>query len=113
MISGVVARHTITVVRAPLVDDGRGNRARDWPNAAEHTLGGWAIDTGGTTEDESNRDGSSTEYLLRGPIEADVVATDRVRLFGALFHINGGVLLQPGPTALTSHAILRLTRWEG
>ncbi|MGO3844465.1 hypothetical protein [Agrococcus casei] len=113
MIAGAVARHTITIVRAPLVDDGRGNRTRDWTTAAELESTGWAIDAGSTSEDEANRDGSSTAYTLRGPLVADVTATDRVRLFGELFVIDGGVLRQPGPTPLTSHSIIRLERWEG
>lgn len=113
MIGGLVARHTITVVRAPLVDDGRGNRTRDWTAAVDLERPGWAIDSAGTAEDDTNRDGSSTEYTLRGPFAADVAATDRVRLFGDLYLIDGGVLRQPGPSPLTSHTILRLIRWEG
>ncbi|MGO3649353.1 hypothetical protein [Agrococcus casei] len=113
MIAGAVARHTVTVVRAPLVGDGRGNLTRDWTSAAEFDSAGWAIDAGSTSEDETNRDGSSTGYTLRGPLAADLTATDRVRLFGELFVVDGGVLRQPGPTPLTSHSIIRLERWEG
>lgn len=113
MIGGTVDRHTITVVRAPLVDDGRGNLTRDWANAAEFALPGWGIDAGSTAEDETNRDGSQTGYTLRGPIAADVDPQDRVRLFGDLFVIDGGVLRQPGPSSITDHCIIRLERWEG
>lgn len=113
MIGGLVARHAIVVVRAPLVDDGRGNVTRDWTQATERELDGWAIDAGNTTEDEVNRDGSSVEYTVRGPLAADVEAQDRIRLLGDLFVIEGGVLRQPGPSPLTSHTILRLIRWEG
>ncbi|WP_425836958.1 hypothetical protein [Microbacterium sp. PA5] len=113
MITGAVARHSIVVVRAPLVDDGRGNETRDWVNATETTLHGWAVDAGSTIEDETNRDGSAVEYTIRGPYTADVVATDRVRLLGGLFQVTGGVMRQPGPSPLTSHTALRLTRWEG
>ena len=113
MIGGLVARHTIEVIRAPEVDDGRGNLKRDWVNATETTIPGWAVDAGSTVEDEQNRDGSAVEYTLRGPLNADVVASDRVRLWGGLYVITGGVLRQPGVTALTSHCIVRLTRWDG
>ena len=113
MIGGAVARHRIEVVRAPLVDDGRGNKTRDWANATETPLTGWAIDAGSTVEDETNRDGSAVEYTIRGPYAADVAAADRVRLLGGLYKITGGVLRQPGPSALTSHTILRLTKWSG
>ncbi|UGS26326.1 hypothetical protein K8F61_17120 [Microbacterium resistens] len=113
MISGVVARHSITIVRAPLVEDGRGNEARDWEHAAESASAGWAIDVGASGEDTVNRDGSSVAYTLRGPFAADVQATDRVRLFGDLYDVDGGVLRQPGPSPVTSHTIIRLIRWEG
>ena len=113
MIGGLVARHAITVVRAPLVDDGRGNKARDWANAAEAPSPGWAVDAGATLDDTTNRDGASTEYTLRGPLAADVLATDRVRLFGDLYLIDGAVLRQPGVSPATSHTIIRLIRWEG
>lgn len=113
MIGGTVARHRIDVIRAPLVDDGRGNMTRDWDNATETTSLGWAVDAGSTVEDESHRDGSAVEYTIRGPYTADVVAADRVRLLGGLFQISGGVLRQPGPSPLTAHTILRLTRWDG
>ncbi|WP_156759990.1 hypothetical protein [Microbacterium karelineae] len=113
MIGGQVDRNQIVRLRAPLVDDGRGNQARDWEKATETPLDGWAIDAGATGEDTTNRDGSSTAYTLRGPLEADIEATDRVRLFGETFHVDGGVGRQPGVTARTSHCIVQLIRWEG
>ncbi len=114
MIGGTVARHAITVVRAPLVRDSRGNDTRDWDAAAEHESRGWAIDASdGQTEDKTNRDGSAVQYTLRGPLAADIRATDRVRLFGDLHRIQGGVLTQLGPSALTSHKVVRLIAWEG
>lgn len=113
MIGGVIARHPIVRVRAPLVDDGRGNLARDWDEATEATIPGWAVDVGSTVEDTVNRDGSAVEYTIRGPLAADVAATDRVRFMGGLYEIAGGVLRQPGPSALTSHTIIRLSLWEG
>lgn len=109
----MVAHHPIVVVRAPWVDDGRGNTTPDWANATETPSLGWAVDAGSTVEDESHRDGSAVEYTIRGPFTADVLATDRVRLLGGLFQISGGVMRQPGPSSLTSHTILRLTAWSG
>ena len=113
MIVGAVARHTITVLRAALVDDGHGNRDDDWTAAAEVESPGWAVDAGSPSEDRVNRDGASAAYTLRGPFAADVRHTDRVRLFGDTYLIDGGVLRQPGPSPITSHTIIRLIRWEG
>lgn len=113
MIGGRVARHTLTIRRAPLVDDGRGNEVHDWEDSSDTESPGWAVDAGDTTEDLDNRDGSSVSYTCRGPIDADIVGSDRVVLFGDVFEVTGNILKQPGPTARTSHAIVRLTRWEG
>jgi len=112
VIGGRIARHTLTRRRAPLVDDGHGNRRRDWAAAVDVDLPGWAVDEAGATEDTTNRDGSSVAYILRGPFTADIETTDRAVLFGDVFEVTG-VGRQPGPTALTSHTIVRLTRWEG
>lgn len=113
MIGGRVARHTLTVRRAPLVDDGRGNKRRDWANATESTSLGWALDAGGSAEDTTNRDGAAVAYTARGPFAADIQASDRIILFGEEYKIDGGVERQPGPTRVTSHTIMRLTHWEG
>jgi hypothetical protein len=113
MIGGLTARHAIEVQRAPLVNDGRGNETYDWGNATSHTSAGWAIDVGETTEDTQNRDGVSIAYTCRGPWDADIRASDRVRLFGETFEVTGGVLRQPGPSRTTSHVIVRLTNWTG
>jgi len=112
VIGGVVARHTLTRRRAPLVDDGRGNKSRDWAVAVDVDLPGWAVDEAGGAEDTTNRDGSSISYILRGPFTADIEATDRAVLFGEVFEVTG-VGRQPGPSALTSHTVVRLTRWKG
>ena len=113
MIGGPVARHTLTVRRAPLVEDDRGNQERDWANAEETPIPGWALDAGNTSQDLQNRDGSSVEYTARGPFNADVQGSDRVLYAGDVYEITGGVRRQPGPSALTSHSILLLTRWNG
>lgn len=113
MIGGRVARHTIVVVRAPLVDDGRGNQARDWSQASEFESPGWAVDVGASGEDTVNRDGESIEYTIRGPFNADLLGSDRVRLLGGLYRVAGAVGRQPGVSAATSHSVARLVNWEG
>ena len=113
MIGGRVARHAIVVVRAPLVDDGRGNLAADWDAATETPSEGWAVDVGASGEDSVNRDGASIEYTIRGPLDADLRHTDRVRLLGGLFVVDGAVGRQPGISPATSHSVARLVVWEG
>ncbi len=113
MIGGRVARHEIVRVRAPLVDDGRGNRTRDWAAATETPLAGWAVDAGTGEEDTVNRDGASIAYTIRGPLNADLAPTDRVRLFGGLYEVDGGIGRQPGISTATSNCVAQLTAWEG
>lgn len=113
MILGMVARHIIGVVRAPMVDDGRGNEKADWSKATTTPSEGWAIDAGNTVEDLDGRDSDTAEWTIRGPFDADVRPTDRIDLLGARCSIVGAVMRQPGPTDLTSHTILRLKQVTG
>lgn len=113
MIGGLVAQHTIGIVRAPIVDDGRGNETPDWSAAVTTPSAGWAIDAGNTAEDLNGRDSDTAEWTIRGPYAADVRPTDHVELLGVTCTIVGAVMRQPGPTSLTSHTILRLKRVDG
>lgn len=113
MISGLVARHPIIRKRPTLVSDGRGGTEPDYTTTTNVTIPGWAADAGNTVEDRTNRDGTSIEWTLRGPHAADVQRHDLVELFGDDYQIDGDVMRQPGPTAATSHTILRLVKWVG
>lgn len=113
MIGGLVARHTIQIVRAPVIDDGRGNETEDWPNAVDTPSKGWAIDAGDTTENQDGRDSTTAEWTLRGPYAAEVRSSDHVKVLGVECEIVGAVLRQPGPTPRTSHTILRLRSVTG
>ena len=108
-----VFRHTIDVIRAPAAEDRRGNTTRDWGTATETPIPRWAIDTEESGDLGDGRTGSTSRWVIRGPYEADIVASDRVRLLGILCEIDGDVLRQPGPSRRTSHTIVRLTRVEG
>lgn len=113
MIRGLVARHSIGVLRPVRVDDGRGGVESDFSGSVEVTLQGWALDAGPTIRDDVNREGVEIVWTARGPLLADVERFDKVLVFGEEFMIDGAVLRQPGPSSLTSHTILALKRWEG
>lgn len=110
---GLVARHTITRLRPARVDDGHGNLRSDWSAASSLSLVGFAVDVGASSEDLEHRDGDQAQLTLRGPVVADVEAGDRVVLSGVTYLVVGAVLRQPGPSPLTSHCIVQLSRWEG
>lgn len=113
VITGVVARHTILRERPTFVDDGHGNTEPDFTDVQPVSLPGWAVDAGSTAEDEQNREGALIQYTIRGPLNADVETRDRVILMGDRYAIDGAVVRVPGPSAVTSHTIVQLKRWEG
>lgn len=113
MIIGTVASHTVQVVRAVMVDDGRGNESPSWGSASKTPSEGWAIDAGNTAENLDGRDSDTAEWTIRGPFNADVRPTDRIELLGATCSIIGAVMRQPGATDLTSHTLLRLKQVTG
>lgn len=113
MISGLTTRHTIQRERPTMVADGRGGTEADFTGAPLVDLEGWGLDAGNTLRDAQNRDGALAAWTARGPFDADVQRHDRITVFGEQYQINGDVIRQPGPTALTSHTILLLIRWEG
>lgn len=115
MIGGLTARHTLTRLRGVAVDDGQGGTETEWDDPDTLPIPGCAVDAGNTVEDLQHREGSSVEYTVRGPLNADVKPGDRMLLPWETdpFEVDGGVLRQPGPSDLTSHCIVRLKRWEG
>lgn len=108
-----VRRHTITRERPARVDDGRGNKEDDWSNPETADYEGWAIDAGGTAEDLANREGTRVDYVIRGPVSADIRARDRIILLGETYRIEGRPVVQPGVTPATTHQIVKLSAWEG
>ena len=113
MIAGLTSRHTLVRERPTMVDDGRGGHEPDFSTASSVDLPGWALDAGATIRDAQQRDGAKIVWTARGPYAADVERHDRIVVFGEAFQIEGAVIRQPGPSALTSHTILQLVRWEG
>jgi hypothetical protein len=113
MIGGLVDRHTIVVRRAPLRRNSHNDEVRDFTQATDSPSAGWAVDAGDTSEDNDGRDGIVSSYTLRGPFTADVLDSDRIVLFGVEYLIDGSVRRQPGPSARTSHTIVKLTRTAG
>lgn len=108
-----VFSHAITRLRATTIQDRHGNDVESWDAPAELVMLRWAIDAGDTDEDEDSRETTEVEYTIRGPIGADLLSSDRVRLLGEVYAIRGAIRRQPGATARTSHCIVRLRRVEG
>lgn len=113
MIGDLVARHTLLRERPARVADGHGGLEDDFTDVPLVPLPGWAVDAGATIEDSQNREGELIRFTVRGPIDADVQAGDRITYDGDQYQIEGAPMKQPGPSSRTSHVILLLRRWEG
>lgn len=108
------ATHTVAIVRAPLVSDGRNDMVRDWENATVTDVPGCVELPLTSDEVIRGRDaemGSRRELL---PAGTDVEGTDRIRLDGGRdFEIVGEPLPWTSPTGLLSHVEILIKRWEG
>lgn len=109
MFPGVLAK--LVCERAPMIDDGHGNLVANWPAAAAHDVEGCSIQPGATSEDLQHRDGSLIAYTVWAPIDADVLSSDRILLYGEPFTINGEIIRWA--TGILDHTVIFLQRWEG
>lgn len=105
------ATQTLTRRRAPVTDDGHGNQKPNWGAATDTPLHGWSIQPGTVAADRVNRDGARIDYTVFGPPDADVEATDRFLIDGAVYVTDGPP--QRWATGILDHTVLYLTRWEG
>lgn len=109
---GIVSFATETLVRlrAPQVMD-HGSPVRDWDNAVPVTLEGWTLQPGASTEDALHREASKIEWTAVGPYDADVAATDKVRLPSGDYSIIGEPERWKSPTGRISSTKLLLQKW--
>jgi hypothetical protein len=90
-------QHTITRVRAPLVEDRYGNKKRDWQAAERLEVAGVNVQPAGTpsqsNEDTSDRQTTVTGWRLATPagIDLDLLETDRVEYDGMTMEVDGKV----------------------
>lgn len=107
------ANDVVTVVSAPLVDDGYGNQVLDWPNATETAVAGCRVQPERGSEYTVDREAVATRWRLFGPDGMDLEATDRIVHQGATYEVEGSVERWPSPTGALAHVEARLVRVEG
>lgn len=90
---------TVTIQRAPLVNDGYSNRFQDWANATETTVAGRITTTRQTSQEREIADQvqPQTTYTVRVPFGTDVRETDRLVIAGRTYEVLG-VLRESYPT---------------
>jgi hypothetical protein len=82
---------TITRLRAPLVDAGYGNMARDWDNAAEQDfVVHWSAQS--VNEVVGDEPQTVTRGKIFGDATLDLEATDRVLFDGDTYEVDGDVM---------------------
>ena len=105
------ATRTVTRLRAPLRDDGRGNQIPDWPHAVAENIAGCSVQPGGTSENLKNRHTVEVAYSIIMPADTDILATDHVRIDGADFAVVG----EPArwTSGVLDHVQFEVRKWDG
>lgn len=104
------ANETLTRLRAPMIMD-HGSPVLDWGNAVEVPLSGWSLQPGASVEDLQNREAVRVDWTAYGPYDADVNATDRIRLSSGDYAVVGEPERWKSPTGRVSSTKLLLQRW--
>lgn len=104
------ANETLTRLRAPLIKD-HGSMVPNWAAAATATLTGWSLQPGAPVEDLQNREAVRVDWTAYGPYDADVVATDRIRLPSGDYSVIGEPERWKSPTGRISSMKLLLQKW--
>lgn len=107
------AKQTVTVWRAPLVEE-RGVKVRDWAAAEPHAVAGCSVQPGDTSATWGEpRNGATIRATLYAPPGADIERTDRVEFAGVRYAVDGAPVEWQSPTGRASHMVCKLIDWEG
>lgn len=106
-------RDAITVLRAPLVDDGYGNSQPDWENPTSTVVTGCRLQPERGDDYVLDREAVITRWRLFAPADTDLKATDRVEHQGVIYEVEGSVEHWPSPTGRLAHVEALLRRAEG
>jgi head-tail adaptor len=82
--------HTVKVLRAPLISDGKGNQIRDWAHASSRTYAAW-VQPVSSDEQTLNEQRVVSRWRLFAEPSADIAATDRISWAGKTFQVDGEV----------------------
>lgn len=99
--------HTITVLRAPVVEDAYGNETRDWSAATTTAVTGCSVQPQVGGESTIGRQTIVSRWQLFAPFETDLLATDRVRWQGVDYEVDSEVQRWDFPPMSHLVALLR------
>lgn len=111
-----IANQSITVLRAPLIDD-HGVMVADWssPEVTQTVLENCSVQPQAGSRDSAHRNAVEAELLVWVFGPADIQASDRIRVPGYSrdFIIQGEPGRWKSPGGRLDHIALRLGVWEG
>lgn len=104
---------TITVLHAPLADDGHNNMLPDWAHATSTIVRNCSADPGASLEYLLNRDTSLIAWTVFAPAGTAVEATDRVKFNGVTYEVWGEPLRWNSASGHLDHVVIMLQKWGG
>jgi hypothetical protein len=104
--------HSVTVIRAPLVADGKGNQRRDWSAATSTTTPAW-VQPVSSDEQNLNQERVVSRWRIFLPPTADVTATDRLTHGAVTYQVDGEVQTWDSGSGSAHHREAMLLRVVG
>lgn len=109
------ARGWIEVIRAPQVKD-HGALYFDWDNPGPpRRIERCVVSPGPSQENNERQNAQLIAYTVQAPADADVLATDKVRVYlepGLDLAVEGRPLRVPSPTGNLAHTLIELREWK-
>lgn len=103
----------VTVIR-PATKLERGSTVDDWDHAIETNISGCSVQPSATNLNQGEHElATKISLVLYMPTTADVQPSDRIKVGGDIFVIDGEVMLWRSPTGNLSHKHVNLVRWNG
>lgn len=103
---------TITRIR-PGTKTERGSTVPDWENASRLDIGECLVQPASTMLSQDGRvQGIQDGLTVCAPVDADIIAGDRIEYHGDVYTINGDPMRWVGVGSL-EHMQLNLQRWRG
>lgn len=92
----------------------RGATVPDWGKATELSISGCSVQPASTSLSQDGRIlGISEGLTAYAPVNADILAGDRIKYGGKTYTINGEPKIWTSPTGNLSNMQLQLERWSG
>lgn len=109
------AQETVTRLRAPYIVDRYGNETstRDWSLATGVVIDRCSVQPMAGDEILGDRDARLKRWILYGPPNLDVVATDRIVHKGITYEVKGPAREWTGATGNLDNTQLELERLDG